>query len=141
MDGQLFESDLGIDVALTIGTKYFNLFTLFDTKFELCARIPSIDILRVYSDGSQLIFQKLASIPSASFTRFLKGSLVGFAVRDDDDAFPHVVDWKTGHTWVLKAEGDELSSVQLAASIDERVSIQNLLEFDCHTFFRARVTL
>ena len=40
-------------------------------------------------------------ISSACCTRFIKGNLIGFAVRDGDDETPYVADWTSDDIWPL----------------------------------------
>ena len=38
----------------------------------------------------------LSELREASHVRFLRGELIGFAVRNGDDAYPHISEWQKG---------------------------------------------
>ena len=87
-------------------------------------RIPFIVLLTVYVNEDKPSARELASITHASFTRLLNESLVGFAVRFDDDTYPHIYDRKSGRIWILKTEEGGSRSPDAILSVEERVCLQ-----------------
>ena len=47
------------------------------------------------SQGRTLIYP-VAELSDVSHVRFLRGNLIGFAVRNGDDVYPYIGDWTKG---------------------------------------------
>ena len=86
-------------------------------------RNPFIQIVSLVAsqDGNAQIILR-AVVPLSSFTRFIHGHLVGFAMLDGDDQYPHVADWTTGKVWSLNKELPGLDNrVEMLGGVLEQV--------------------
>ncbi|TDL27893.1 hypothetical protein BD410DRAFT_781809 [Rickenella mellea] len=77
LDGQVEDTGSKITIAVSVGSAD-----------------PYIEIMTLsFQFGHHII--SLGHIPGASKTRFLKGSVVGFAALSGDDTYPCISDWAT----------------------------------------------
>ncbi|TDL22364.1 hypothetical protein BD410DRAFT_258378 [Rickenella mellea] len=84
MDGLMEDTNDGIHLALSIGI-----------------RSPHIQVLRLAQWQDRVHIDKLATIDGASHPKVLRGSILGFAVKNGDDSFPRLIDWISGKACVL----------------------------------------
>ncbi|EJD00057.1 uncharacterized protein FOMMEDRAFT_170114 [Fomitiporia mediterranea MF3/22] len=78
LDGQVDEDNGCCRCAITVGTS-----------------TPYILILNLSRTQGTVVVHQLAEIPDASHVVFLRGSLIGFAVRSGSDKYPHILNWRT----------------------------------------------
>ncbi|KAL5510908.1 hypothetical protein ACEPAG_4665 [Sanghuangporus baumii] len=85
LDGRVDWSSGEVICAITVGT-----------------RKPYILVLGLYQSPENVILRRLGHIRNASHVRYLQGDQVGFAVRDGDDTFPYIANWRTGTLYYLR---------------------------------------
>ncbi|KAL5513815.1 hypothetical protein ACEPAH_4216 [Sanghuangporus vaninii] len=116
LDGRVDWSSGEVICAITVGT-----------------RKPYILILGIYQSPESVILRRLGHIRNASHVRYLQGDQVGFAVRDGDDTFPYIADWRTGAFYCLQFPHSHPQIVcPLPIESCKAITVENGLVFTLH---------